>query len=98
MPRHKGSIGIRGRLGSRVRYALSGLAVGYTDFESSDVFPLPEDKIHSRFAVDAFLGVQVTPHFELGLKGRNVLHQVRRQHPVGDEIGSELLVTGTVQF
>jgi iron complex outermembrane receptor protein len=98
MPRHKGSIGIRGRLGPRLRYALSGLAVGYTDFDSGDVFPLPEDKIHSRFALDVFLGFQVTPQFELGLKGRNVLHQVRRQHPVGDEIGSELLVTGTVQF
>ena len=48
--------------------------------------------------VDAFLGMQVFPRFELGLHGRNLLNQTRRQHPLGDQIGSEFLVSGTWEY
>jgi hypothetical protein len=32
------------------------------------------------------------------LRARNVFHQARAQYPVGDEIGSELMLTGRLEF
>jgi iron complex outermembrane receptor protein len=98
-PRHKASAGIRGRLGSRLRYALTGVYVGHTEFEATNSTALyPTLDIPSRFQLDTFVGLQLVPQFELGLRARNVLHQTREQYPVGDEIGSEILVTGRLEF
>jgi iron complex outermembrane receptor protein len=98
-PRQKASAGLRGRLGSRLRYALTGAYVSRTEFEPTNPSPtFPTFEIESRFQVDTFVGFQVVPQFELGFRARNVFHQVRPQYPVGDEIGSELLVTGRLEF
>lgn len=102
-PRHKASLGLRGRLLSRLRYALSASYVDHTEVEE-EPSPLsgglpalnpvahPAD-IRSRLAVDGFLAWRVNRRLELGLKARNLFHQVRRHYPIGDEIGSELLIS-----
>jgi iron complex outermembrane receptor protein len=99
-PRHKASAGIRGTMGSRLRYALTGFFVSHHEFESptaaNAVFP--SRTVQSRFSIDGFVGVQVRPNVELGFKARNLFNQVRRQYPLGDEIGSELLATVTFEF
>ena len=46
----------------------------------------------------AFLGLEVRDGVELGFHARNIFHQVRQQFPIGDEIGSELFATITVEF
>jgi outer membrane receptor protein involved in Fe transport len=98
-PRHKASAGLRGRLGSRLRYALTGSYVAPTELETTNsTTPYPTLDIPSRFQVDTFLGFQLLPQFELGLRARNVFHQARAQYPVGDEIGSELMLTGRLEF
>ena len=107
-PRHKASLGVRGPIGSRLRYALSGSYVTHTEVESGpsplggslaliNPGPHPSD-IRSRFVVDRFLGLRVSEQLELGIKARNLFNQERRQYPLGDEIGSELLFTATFQF
>lgn len=98
LPRHRAALGMRGRLLPRLRYALTGVYVGYTEFEASSATPPPEDFIRSHFSVDGFLGLELTPSFELGFHARNLFHQERRQHPLGDEIGSRLMLSGTLQF
>jgi iron complex outermembrane receptor protein len=97
-PSHKAAAGLRGRLHSRLRYSLTGIYVGRADYEPSAGVTTPEDFVRSRFQVDGFVGFQVLPHFELGLHARNIFHQVRRQFPQGDEIGSEIFVSGTLEF
>lgn len=97
-PRHKASAGVRGRLGSRVRYALSGSLVGHTRTEVNATAGLPNRTIHARFMLDAFLGVRLHPRLELGFHARNLTHQVHRHYPLGDEIGSQLLATATWEF
>jgi outer membrane receptor protein involved in Fe transport len=97
-PRHKASGGIRGDLGSRLRYALTGYYVAAHDIETSSAVTLADDHVRSRFTVDGFLGIRLHPRFELGLHAQNLFHQKRRQFPQGDEIGTELLLTGTVEF
>ena len=42
--------------------------------------------------------MRLLPHFEVGVHARNMLHAVRRHYPLGDEIGSELLISGTLEF
>jgi iron complex outermembrane receptor protein len=99
LPRQKASGGLRGRLGKRLRWALSGSWVGHTDYAGAgSATPFPERSIRSRFHADGFLGLRLTERFELGLHARNLLHQTRRQHPYGDQIGSELLLSGTLEF
>jgi iron complex outermembrane receptor protein len=98
LPRHRAALGLRGRLLPRLRYALTGVYTGHTDFEASGATPLPEDFIRSHFTVDGFLGLEVTRSFELGFHARDLFHQERRQHPLGDEIGSRLMLSGTLQF
>ena len=44
------------------------------------------------------IGWQVSERLELGVKARNVFHQVRQHYPIGDEIGSELIFSGTFEF
>ena len=107
-PRHKGSLGIRGPLTRRMSYALSASYFGHTEVEEQ-TSPLggglallnpvrhPSD-VRSRFTVDGYLSFQVDEHTELDLKARNLFHQVRRHYPIGDEIGSELLVTARYEF
>lgn len=97
-PRHKASGGVRGDLGSRFRYALTGNFVSHSVIESGTLLVPVDDDIPSRFTVDGFLGIRLHPRFELGLHARNLFHQARSQVPGGDEIGSELLVTGTIEF
>jgi iron complex outermembrane receptor protein len=103
-PRHKASGGLRGKVTSRLRYALTGSYVGHTQFEegtptiSAVLGTAHATRIRSRFTVDAFLGVRLWRDVEMGLHARNVFNQVRRHHPLGDEIGSELLVTLTGEF
>jgi iron complex outermembrane receptor protein len=104
-PRHKAVLGLRGPIGPRLRYALTGVYAAHSEFFDPPPLTLAglvakrhPDDVPSRFTVDAYLGAQVLPHFELGLHARNLFHQVRRQHPLGDEIGSELLVTGTLEY
>jgi iron complex outermembrane receptor protein len=99
-PRHKASVGVRGSAGTRVRYALTGVYVGHTHYEADpfSAAALPDNDIDSRFTVDGFLGLQVREGIEVGVRGRNIFHQVRRHHPHGDEIGSELLFTLTAEF
>ena len=77
--------------------------MGHAEFEES-VSPLgaglallnpvrhPYD-VRSRFTVDGYISTRLSERLELGLKARNLFHQVRRHYPTGDEIGSELLVT-----
>jgi iron complex outermembrane receptor protein len=85
---------------STLRWALTGVYVGHTRYEPGpfSAATLPDDDIDSRFTVDGFLGLQVREGIEVGVKGRNLFHQVRRHHPLGDEIGSELLFTLTGEF
>lgn len=97
-PPHKASGGIRGTLGSRLRYALTGYYVAAHDIETSSAVMLADDHVRSRFTVDGYLGIRVHPHFELGLHAQNMFNQKRSQFPQGDEIGTELLLTGTVEF
>jgi hypothetical protein len=87
-------------VGSTLRWALTGVYVGHTRYEPGpfSAATLPDDDIDSRFTVDGFLGLQVREGIEVGVKGRNLFHQVRRHHPLGDEIGSELLFTLTGEF
>ncbi len=74
--------------------------VGHTRYDADpfSAATLPDDDIDSRFTVDVFLGLQVREGIEVGVRGRNIFHQVRRHHPHGDEIGSELLFTLTAEF
>lgn len=99
-PRHKASFGVRGSLGSVLRYALTGVYVGHSRFEPdpATAASLPTDRIRSHFMVDGFVGARIREGLEVGLHARNLFHQVRRQHPLGDEIGSELLFTLTAEF
>jgi iron complex outermembrane receptor protein len=98
-PRHKASAGVRGKLGSRLRYAVTSVYVGHTEFEPTNSSALyPTLDIDSRFQVDTFVGFRVVPQLELGFRARNVFHQVRQQYPVGDEIGSELMATARLEF
>jgi iron complex outermembrane receptor protein len=97
-PRHKGSAGLRGNLGSRTRFAITGVVMGHTRMEPGPSVSLPDRTVPSRFTVDTFLGVKLLPQFELGLHAKNLFNQVRSHHPMGDEIGSELMVTGTWEF
>ncbi len=107
-PENKATAGLRGTLLPRLRYALSASYVSHTEVDET-VSPLGGDlaqinpvthpnDIRSRFVVDAFLGLRVTESFELGLKARNLFHQERRQYPIGDDIGSELVFSGTFEF
>jgi iron complex outermembrane receptor protein len=98
-PRQKASAGLRGRIGPRLRYSLTGIYVGHTELETTNsTTPYPTLDIPSRFQVDTFVGLQLVPQFELGLRARNVFHQARAQYPGGDEIGSELMLTGRLEF
>jgi iron complex outermembrane receptor protein len=99
-PRHKASGGVRGSVGPVLRYALTGHYFGHTKFEPDPITAasLGDLSLPSRFTVDAYMGVRLTESLEVGLHGRNLFHQVRRHHPQGDEIGSELLVTFTGEF
>jgi outer membrane receptor protein involved in Fe transport len=96
-PSHRAALGLRGRLHPRVRYALTGMYVDHVEYQDTPP-ALPVDDIPSRFQLDGFVGFQLTSWFELGFRARNVLHQVRPQFPVGDEIGSEWFVTGRFEF
>jgi iron complex outermembrane receptor protein len=97
-PRHKASAGVRGHVTPQIRYALTGVMVGHADYDPSSGSSTPENFIRSHTQLDGFVGVQVLPQFELGFHARNMLHQVRRQFPRGEEIGSELMVSGTLEF
>ena len=97
-PRHKATGGVRGDFWSRFRYALTGNFVSHSEIDVAPVAAPADDDIPSRFTVDGFLAVRLHPHVELGLHARNLFHQKRRQTPGGDEIGSELLLTGTIEF
>jgi iron complex outermembrane receptor protein len=95
-PRHKASAGLRGAIG-RLHYALTGIYVAHTDYEETSPMLL-DTHIPSRFQVDSYLGVQLAPQFELGLRARNVFNQVRPQFPLGDDIGGEFYLTGRLEF
>ncbi len=99
-PGHKATLGLRGNLPLRLRYALTSNFTSRTEFEGGalTVLGLPTTDIPSRLTVDAFLGLEVRDGVELGFHARNIFHQVRQQFPIGDEIGSELFATITVEF
>lgn len=99
-PRHKASLGLRGKVAERVRFHAKAVYVGHTRFEPEPLTALVmgDLSLRSRFTVDAFAGYAVRPGFELGVRATNLFHQVRRHHPLGDEIGSRLLLTATVEF
>ena len=97
-PRHKAAGGLRGDVWSRFRYSLTGNFTAHSRIDVAPVTAPADDDIPSRFTVDGFLGVRLHPRFELGLHARNLFHQKRRQTPRGDEIGSELMLTGTIEF
>jgi iron complex outermembrane receptor protein len=103
-PRQKASAGLRGSVGP-LRYALTGAYVGHTEFDEgfTQTIPLIVGGTHpldipSRLTVDGFVGVRLRQGIEVGILGRNLFHQVRRQHPLGDEIGSEILFTLSGEF
>lgn len=99
-PRHKAIAGLRGRLLPRLRYSLAGRWVAHHEYETDPVDSafIGADEIPSRFTVDANLMFDVRPNLELGLHARNLFHQVRRHFPLGDEIGSELVLTVRWEF
>ncbi|MFQ5699357.1 MAG: TonB-dependent receptor plug domain-containing protein [Myxococcota bacterium] len=97
-PKNKLSLGVRGHRG-RLRFSLDGVYVARTTDEiTGSGAGYPTLIIPSRFQVNGFLGVQVQEHLELGVRARNIFHQVREQFPVGDDIGSEVLATARVSF
>ncbi len=97
-PRHKATLGLRGKLMPRLRYSLAGRYVGHTNFETDpiDASFVLSTGVPSHFGVDASLMYQLRPSLELGIHARNVLHQVRPHFPLGDAIGSEVM--GTVRW
>lgn len=95
-PRNKLSLGVRGHQG-RYRFSLDGIYVDRTVDEATGS-GYPTFVVPSRFQVNGFLGVQVQEHLELGVRARNIFNQVRRQFPVGDNIGAEVLATARVTF
>jgi len=98
LPRNKASLGLRGHPISWVRYALTGSLVGHAKFEAGPTSTLPDTAIRSRVNLDAFVGFQLMPNLEIGIQAHNLLHQVRRQHPIGDEIGSDFMLSGNWKF
>ena len=99
-PRGKASLGLRGSIGSKFRYSFTGIYTAHSELEPGALASatLLDLDVSSRFTVDGFVGVQLREGVELGLHARNLFHQVRRQFPLGDEIGSELLVTLNAEF
>jgi len=99
-PVGRAAMGVRGSPTSRIRYALTGVWAGHDEYEPSPLqaASLPDLDIRSRFTVDGFLGVELREGLEVGLHARNLFHQVRRHHPIGAEIGSELILTVTASF
>jgi hypothetical protein len=91
---HKVLLGLRGPLLEPLRYALDARYVGHTRFEGDPIEAalFGQEPIRSHFGVDGFLGWRVRPDVELGFRVRNLFHQVRRQVPVGDSIGTEWLI------
>jgi outer membrane receptor protein involved in Fe transport len=99
-PRHKASLGLRGRIAEQLRFHTKAVYVGHTRYEPEPLAALMmgDLSLPSRFTVDTFLGYEVRPGLELGVRAMNLFHQVRRQHPLGDEIGSRVLFTATLEF
>ena len=99
-PTHKATLGLRGNLPLRLRYALTSNYTSRSEVDASSLaaMGLPTTDIPSRLTVDGFLGFEVRDGVELGFYARNIFHQGRRHYPIGDEIGSELFATITVEF
>lgn len=99
-PRNKAIAGIRGRFRSRLRYSLDAQYVSHTNYDTDavDASFIGDVSVPSRFTVNGYLGFELRPDLELGFKVRNLFHRVRRQFPLGDEIGSEVLATLRWEF
>ncbi|MFQ5698308.1 MAG: TonB-dependent receptor domain-containing protein, partial [Myxococcota bacterium] len=99
-PTNKVILGLRGRLLPWLRYSVTSKYVAHTRYDTDEVDAsfIGDTAIPSRFNVDGFIGIQVRPGVELGVKARNIFHQVRRQFPLGDEIGSEVVATVRVEY
>jgi iron complex outermembrane receptor protein len=97
-PAHKAIVGFRGKLPFDLRYSLDARYVDHTEYDTDlvDATFIGDTDVSSQFTVNGYLGYQVRPDLEVGVRAQNMLHQVRRHFPLGDEIGSE--VVGTLRW